>query len=189
MSKSTSTSPIPSTTNLQTRFLELVPRIETHARIAFRDIRCQAQRADCVAETVAIAWKWFVKLAHAGQDAREFGSAIATYAARSVRAGRRVAGMAKARDAFSRGVESLAGDAILEEALVDNTATPVPDQVGFRMDFPRWRKRRSQRDRRVMDRLMIGECTQTVARTFGISEARVSQLRREFMDDWEAFVG
>jgi hypothetical protein len=40
-----------------------------------------------------------------------------------------------------------------------------------------------------MDDLMIGERTLDVSRKHGISAARVSQLRREFMDDWRAFNG
>jgi hypothetical protein len=34
---------------LHTRFLLLLPRIEAHAKIYFRDIRCAAERADNVA--------------------------------------------------------------------------------------------------------------------------------------------
>ena len=54
---------------LHARFLLLLPRIEAHAKIYFRDIRCTAQRADQIAETVALAWKWFVRLAKHGKDA------------------------------------------------------------------------------------------------------------------------
>jgi ATP-dependent DNA ligase len=39
---------------LQRRFLALVPRLEGHARICFRHIPCAHQRADKVAETIAL---------------------------------------------------------------------------------------------------------------------------------------
>ena len=83
---------------LHARFLMLLPRIETHAKIYFRDIRCADKRADRIAETIAVSWKWFVKLDDRGKDATQFVSAIAILAAKAVRSGRRLAGMEKAKD-------------------------------------------------------------------------------------------
>jgi hypothetical protein len=40
---------------LHTGFLSILPRVELHAAIFFRHIRCPQKRDDCVAETVAIA--------------------------------------------------------------------------------------------------------------------------------------
>ena len=75
----------------------------------------------------------------------------------------------------------------LTEALLDNTHTPVPDQVAFRNDFPAWRLTRTERDRRVVDDLMRGERTLDVSRKYGMSPARVSQLRHKFHQDWSRF--
>jgi hypothetical protein len=36
--------------------------------------------------------------------------------------------------------------------------------------------------------MMQGDRTQELSRSFGISPARVSQLRREFHDDWQRFL-
>jgi hypothetical protein len=85
-------------------------------------------------------------------------------------------------------VTSLSGSP-LEEALHENAVSPVPEQVSFRIDFPCWRASRTDRDRRLIDDLLLGERTQDVAGRYGLSEARVSQLRREFHDDWERFCG
>jgi hypothetical protein len=63
----------------------------------------------------------------------------------------------------------------------------VPDQVIFRIDFPVWRGTRSERDRRVIDELMAGGRTKDVSRMFGLSPGRVSQLRRDFLEDWRRF--
>jgi hypothetical protein len=76
-----------------------------------------------------------------------------------------------------------------EEALHDNRLSPVPDQVSFRLDFPRWRGGYSQRDQGIIDELMVGERTGAVAGRHGLSPARVSQLRREFHHDWRRFQG
>lgn len=69
------------------------------------------------------------------------------------------------------------------DALADNTKSRVPDQVAFRLDFPRWWR---TFDRRVLHTLMGGG-TDEVAAPFGISPARVSQLRRAFEQSWAAF--
>jgi DNA-directed RNA polymerase specialized sigma24 family protein len=191
---------MPGPEQLHARFLALLPRIELHARIYFGHVKCPQRKEDCVQEAVAIAWKWFVRLAERGKDATAFVSALATLAARAVRSGRRVCGQERAKDVLSplaqrrHGfvVEKLPDYSTLsgtpaEEALRDNTRSEVPAQVAFRLDFPAWRTTLTDRDRRMADDLMVGERTQDVARRFGISPARVSQKRREFQDAWAAF--
>ena len=187
---------------LHARFLKLLPRIEAHANIYFRQIRCAARRADQVAETVALAWKWFVRLDERGKDAAQFVTTFATLAARAVQCGRKVAGMEKAKDVMNRHaqarhhfvVEKLpdAGTlcrSVLTEALVDNMVTPPPDAAAFRVDFPRWLDLLGKRDRHVAETLMIGERTSAAAQRFGMSQGRVSQLRRELSEDWTRFHG
>jgi len=83
----------------------------------------------------------------------------------------------------------MAGERTLDVALHDNTRSPVPDQVAFRLDFPAWVNTLSDRDRRVVGDLMAGERTLDVAAKYGLSPARVSQLRREFMEGWARFCG
>lgn len=84
------------------------------------------------------------------------------------------------------GTSTLAGNA-LDEALYDNAQTPVPDQVSFRLDFTAWLATLTDRDRRLICDLMLGERTADVAGKHGLSAGRVSQLRREFMADWQHF--
>src|ERR1700676_518198 len=199
--------------HLHSRFMKLVPRIEMHARIYFRDLKCQAKKDDAIAETIAIAWKWFLSLAERGKDPSNFVVAFVSLAARSVKSGRRICGQEKAKDVMSSQaqqrhgfkVESLPVSTcapleslysmpqgqekqdIFEERLQDNTQTPVPDQAAFRCDFPMWRLSRTDRDRRVIDDLGMGERTLDVSKKYGISPGRISQLRRDFMDDWQRF--
>src|SRR5262245_52766260 len=187
---------------LQVRFLSILPRIELHGRISFRYLRCPALRDDAVAEVVALAWKWHLRLAERGKDATQFPSILADFAARAVRAGRGVCGRERARDALSPSAQrqhhfvverlpdfSTLGGNPLEEALVDNTQTPPPEQASFRIDFPSWLATRTERDRRLAEDLMTGERTLDVSTKFGLSPARISQLRRDFHDDWERFCG
>ena len=46
---------VPSLDQMHTTFLAIVPRIELHARIYFRHVRCIHKLEDCVAETIGLA--------------------------------------------------------------------------------------------------------------------------------------
>ena len=198
--------------DLHTRFLVLLPRIETHGRIYFRHLRSN-QKDEVFQEMRALAWLWFVRLAQRGKDAGEFLATFNDFLVRAVSNGRRLLGNEKAKDAMCgqtqkrRGfrVEPLPMDLsasheslystvhgqrehdAFEERLCDNTLTPVPDQAAFRIDWPEWIRTRSERDRRIIDDLMAGERTFDVSQKHGLSPARVSQLRRQLHDDWEEF--
>jgi hypothetical protein len=149
-----------------------------------------------------VAWRWHLDLARRGKDAAAFPSALASLAARHVKSGRRLCGQERARDVLSPLAQARHGFAVgtlpgfstlngnpIDEALHENTRSPVPEQVCFRLDFPAWLNGLSDRDRRVVEDLMMGERTLDVARRHGLSPGRVSQLRREFMDGWRAFCG
>lgn len=185
---------------LHARFLSILPRIELHARIYFRHVKCPAKKEDCIGEVIALSWKWFVRLAQKGKDASEFVSALAMFAAWAVNSGRRLVGVEKPKDVLSPLAQqrrcftvsslpngsSLNGN-VFDDALAENTVSPVLDQVAFRLDFPSWRLTRTDRERRIIDELMIGERTLDVAMKHGLSPARISQLRRDFHEDWLAF--
>jgi hypothetical protein len=205
---------LPSGDRLHAVFLAILPRLQLHAEVCFRHLKCPAKE-DAIQEVIALSWKWFLRLTERGKDVSAFVSALVGYAARAVHSGRRLCGHEKARDVLSPvarrrhgfRVESLphststsherlcasplgqqALDAF-EERLCDNTLTPVPDQAAFRIDFPAWRGTRSERDRRVIDALMSGGRTKDVSQKFGLSPGRVSQLRRDFLEDWRRFTG
>jgi hypothetical protein len=196
------------------RFLVVLPRIELHARVYFRFMKPD-HKEEAVAETVALAWCWFLRLTARGKDATQFVSALASYAARAVLSGRRLCGQLPAKDVLSEVAQRRHGFTVqalpqstrhpfedvycsiqgqrhidaLDEMLRDNTVTPPPDQAAFRIDFAAWRRTRTERDRRLMVDLMVGERTSHVSREYGITAGRVSQLRREFHDDWLRFCG
>ena len=187
---------------LQAAFLVCVwPRVVTHGRVYFRHLR-RADREEAVQEMVGLSWMWFVRLAGRGKDATRFPTAIAKFAARAVRSGRKLAGMDRAKDVLSALAQRHKGFAVsplpagstlsdnaLAEALYDNTRSPPDEQCAFRIDFVAWRATHTQRDRQVLDDLMVGERTLDVAGKYGLSPGRVSQLRRELHDDWARFCG
>jgi hypothetical protein len=199
----------------QVRFVLVLPRIQLHARVYFRHVRCPHKKDDYQAETVALCWKWFVRLEERGKAPCEFVSVLASFATRAVRSGRRLVGSEKAGDVLSPVaqqkhsfvVQSLPTSTrasyehlyaepqgqrhldAYEEMLRDNRRTAVPEQVQFRLDFPAWLATLSERDRRVIAFMARGEKTTHLARQFGLSAGRISQLRRQFLEGWKRFIG
>jgi hypothetical protein len=185
---------------LHQQFLSIVSKIEGHARIYFRGIKCFFRKQDYISECIALAWKWFVALAKRGKDARLFPTALASFAARAVRSGRRLCGQLKARDALSETTQqrhhfyvsklpdhATLSDNPLAEALHDNTRTPPPDAAAFRCDFPAWLRTQSHRHRRIIRAMAMGHRTRDLAQTFGCSPTRISQLRAQYREDWQRF--
>jgi hypothetical protein len=186
---------------LQATFLSSVlPKVLSHGRVYFRHLRSAELKEEYVAEMVALTWRWHLRLAERGKDATRFPTALATFAARAVRSGRKLAGMDRAKDVLSRVAQQRQGFAVsklpdcssldgspLAEALHDNTRTPPDEQCAFRIDFPAWRATHAARDRQLLDDLMLGERTLEVAGKYGLSPGRVSQLRRQFLLDWRRY--
>ena len=76
-----------------------------------------------------------------------------------------------------------------KEILVeDRNATPA-ELAASRIDFPAWLATLSRRNRRIALRLADGDAAGAVAQRFGISPGRISQLRRELAETWQAFHG
>ena len=194
---------------LHDRFLALLPKIETHGSIVFRQLH-PSKKEEVLQEMRALAWKWFVRLAQRGKDAAEFISTFNTFLARAIRNGRRIMGQEKAKDAMCEFAQRRHGFRVqalpitrtcyeqlyadvrgqhdaFDDRLKDNTVTPVPDQAAFRIDWPAWVRTRCDRDRRIIGDLVEGQQGKEVGRKFGLSPARVCQLRRAFREDWERF--
>jgi hypothetical protein len=201
---------------LRVTFVNLVlPRIECCGRFHFRHLKSSEHRDEAIAEMIGLGWKWYVDLTRRGKDVTGFVSALATFAARAVKSGRRLCGQERSRDVLSPLAQKRQGFTVhalpvatttsyehlygrprgqsdldvFEELLRDNTITPVLDQVQFRLDFPAWLQTLSGRDRRLVGAMIRNERTQDLSRRFGVSAARISQLRRAFQQDWNRFCG
>jgi len=195
-------SSLPTPEALQAGFLGLLPRIERHARVVFRDVHCVHNKDEWIAETIALAWSWYCQLLRQGKEAVVFPSVLASYAARCVRRGRRLCGQEKLHEVLSTAAQRHHGYAVerlpdvetlttspYQEALADNTQSPVPDQAAFRIDFATWLRRLSQRERDLIADMARSERTRDLARRYGLSPGRISQLRRALHADWQHFVG
>ncbi len=184
---------------LHHRFTALLPRVERQARSVFRGVRCPHLRDDLVAESVAVAWQWFVRAVRCGKTPERFARTFAARAAAHVRCHRRLAGGEPARDALSPLARARHGFAVLaipsgisipaliESALHANTDSPVPEQAAFRLDFPRWIAALPPGTRRLVLALLTGARTAEVAAEYGVSPSRVSQVRRQALESWLLF--
>ncbi len=195
-------------------FLALSPLVTRHARFAFRFLGDEA-REEAVAEAVAAAFVAHVALKARGRNPAHFPSRLAAYGVLQVKDGRRVGGSSSSRDVLSHKaqkrrcfrVHSLPATTrgpyekpytevrgqkeqnALEECLRDNTRTPVPEQVAFRLDFPAFLRGLSVRDRWMALALARGHAATQVACQFGLTAGRVTQLRQRWRLDWLAFQG
>jgi hypothetical protein len=201
--------------DLHAGFLLILPRIELHGRVYFRHVRCPHKKADAIQEMRCLAWQWFLRLHDRGRDPADFLTGFVSLLARAVNSGRRLAGMAKAKDVLNAAtqrrhdfrVERLPSctqasheklyaevhgqelhDAF-EERLRDNTITPVIDQVQFRLDWPAWLATLTGRERRMIRAMALSERTLDLSKQFEVSPARISQMRREFFEGWQRFCG
>jgi hypothetical protein len=180
-------------TEWQAGFLVIVPKVRQCVGLAFRHLR-DDERNEAVQEAIANACAAFAGLAAKGALNRAFPTVLARFAVAQVRSGRRLGTASNMRDVLSQHAQwkkHFVVDRLDQwrEAVLEDHRTPVPDQVCFRLDFPRWLASLSSRDRQVAQSLAIGDSTAAVARRFSISAARVSQLRREFHAAWLRFHG
>jgi hypothetical protein len=200
--------------SLQTSFMELLPRIQSQARIYFRGVKCSVRKSDYIAEVVAICWRWFSRLAKRGKDATQFVGALAAFAARAVWDGRRASGQVSGNDVMNAAAQRRHGFRVgslppvrqlhetlygsprgqenqdaMEERLVDNRVTPVPEQAAFRVDFPKWVRSLTRRERRIIRAMMRDERTKDLSQRFSLTPGRISQMRRHFKFGWERFCG
>jgi hypothetical protein len=201
--------------SLHAGFLRILPHIQLHAQVYFRDEQCPDQRADRVTETIALAWTWYRRLAERGKDAGRFVSTLATLAARAVRSGRRACSTEYTKDVMSPVAQRRHGFTVTalsastrgpfediralvrgqqeidayEERLRDNTVTPPADAAAFRVDFVQFLASLSQRDRDLAMFLSLGHQAKRAASKFGVSPSRVSQLRQRWYREWRRCQG
>jgi hypothetical protein len=181
-------------------FVRLLPTVRKHARICFRQKRPE-EREELVAECLANAFRAFLRLRELGKAELIYPTVLAKFAVKQVHDGRRLGTLlnrneilscyAQRRQNFR--VERLEGydsaEEAWREAVLADSATPVPEQVAFRVDFTNWLARYGRPKRRVAAALAVDYTTNETAQRFKLSAARVSQLRREFEKSWESFQG
>jgi hypothetical protein len=178
----------------------MLPAIETHAKVAFRNLDPEA-REEAVQEVIANATVAYARLVELGKADVAYPTALARFAVAQVKDGRRVGNRLNIRDVTSPYAQMRKGITVerldhydkrtgeWQEILVeDRHATPA-DVAATRIDFAAWLKSLPRRHRQIAKTLATRETTGRVARMFRVSNARISQMRRQFHDSWREFQG
>lgn len=188
------------TEDMRTHFLDMLPAIRQQAEIAFRNLP-QEPREELVAETIANAYVAFVGLCQQGREDVAYPTPLAAYAVKQVRAGRRVGAKLNSRDVTSAWCQGRSGlsvkrldhydreECAWKEVVVEDRRTTPAEVAATRIDVSAWLGTLPERLRQIACALATGERTCNVARKFGLTSARVSQIRSELRSAWEAFQG
>ena len=182
----------------QDQFLAMLPQIRRQASLAFRGLTPKL-REELIQEVIANAYQAFDRLVQQGKQAVAFPTPLAQFAIRQVRAGRRVGSRMNSIDILSgnarrtRGltVESLnqldPQSGTLNHLLIEDRHAGPAETATARMDMRAWLGTLSRQQRRIAKALALGETTNAAAQKFGLSPARISQLRLRFRQLWERF--
>jgi hypothetical protein len=182
------------------QFLAMLPRIRGQARRAFRQLDCE-RRDELVAEVIATAYCALVGLASRGQLERAYSTPLANYAIRRVCSGRQAATRMNRNDALSDYARRINGLSIARldrheegsgqwcQLLVEDRRGGPAETAAARIDLAAWLHTLSRRNRKIAKALAVGERSSAVAKRFGLTCGRISQLRQWFCRQWQEFQG
>ena len=181
-------------------FLTMLPLIHDQAHVAFRKEKPE-RREELIAEVQANCWAAFVRLMDRGLDDAIYPTPLAQFAIRQARSGRKVGGSLNIND-VSSGYAHKAKGIVVEsfdrynqrkqewkEILVEDRHAGPAETAASRIDFGEWLRSLPKRTRQIAETLALGETTKKAAKKHGVSSGRISQMRRELMDNWQAFQG
>src|SRR5450432_4094690 len=182
------------------KFLAMLPRIRRQAGYYLRRLPIK-DRADAVQEVVASAFVNYVRLIERGKSDLAYAGPLARYGACQYLAGRRVGNRMNGHDVTSDYCRQKKGlwleqldryddpTSEWEQLVVEDRHSTPAEVASTRIDFRAWLESLPVRTRHVAETLATGEATGCVARMFGLSASRISQLRRELYDAWLVFTG
>ena len=182
-------------------FEAMMPQIQKVASYEFRTA-LPWRRTELIHQTISKAFEMFARLVAAGKAALAYPSVLARYAVRQVRAGRQTGCRQNSRDVMSSvaqrrhgflvtslnasGQCSLGLGGTWQDLLVSRRADPAAVAI-CRLDFCAWLARLNRFKRRIALELSAGCTTNDAAQIFGVSPARIAQVRRELSASWSDF--
>ncbi len=166
---------------LQNHFSDRYPRMARQVEGHFRHLDPD-KREEAVTNTLGLAWKFFYFLYEEERATKRMLGSVLWYAIKQTKIGRKAQGkdgrIAKcAIDYRNRG--RLNFEWIDLDGFFGRN-TPIPDQVSFRLDVPRFFATLDDRQQRMAYDLAIGNTTGEVAKRFSVTPGAVSQFRRRF---------
>jgi hypothetical protein len=179
-------------------FVSMLPQIVGQAEYALRRVPAEA-REELVQEAISQAYGMFASLCRRGQTSLAYATPLTKFAIRHVRAGRRFGSSVNARDVTSLSGRASSGVAIKRldqfdrrkgewrEVLVEDRTAGQAEIAAARINCATWLGSLSRRQRAIACTLASGESTGRTARKFGLSAARISQLRAWLHEHWRRF--
>jgi DNA-directed RNA polymerase specialized sigma24 family protein len=196
-----------SLTEVHQQFEAALPSFLRAARFTFRRRRPH-DRDDAIAETLACAWKAWCGLVERSRDPRAVGvCGIANYAVRHTLNGRRIGNRSGGQGSADIYHRKARRDRGLKVVSYDSSRDDVPEswvgawrewlaadhrvgpaaEAAFRVDFAAWLATLTPQARGIAELLASGATTGETARRFGVSDGRVSQMRRTLAAAWQGF--
>ena len=184
-------------TNAHDPFVAMLPKIKLYAHTAFR-LHQPEEREDLVQEVIANAYVAYDRLVNLGKQDLAFATPLARYAIKQVRSGRRVGSKLQQRDVMSPAnrrvrIERLekynSADATWKEVVIEDRHAGPAETAAARLDLAQWFRSLPRRNRKIAKVLAYGESTAVAAKQFGVSPARISQLRQELRQSWRVLQG
>jgi hypothetical protein len=181
-------------------FLRMLPAIRRHARIAFRHLDPEA-REEAIQCVVCNACSAIARLAELGKLDVAYATVLARFGVAQVKDGRMTGGHLNCKDVLSpycRRLKSVTVERLdkfdcteneWQEILIEDRHAGPFDIVRTKLDFAAWLRSLPGKLRRIAKTLANGERTGDVARKFGLSDGRISQIRSELYASWRAFIG
>ena len=183
----------------QDQFLGMLPLIREQASHAFRN-EPPERREELIAEVIANCWVAYIRLMDRGLGDAVYSTPLARYAVRQVRSGRKVGGSLNVNDVSSGYAQKSKGFSMesldqysqrkkqWKEILIEDRRTGPAQTAAARIDIGDWFASLPRKKRRIAEKLAVGESTSAAARKFHVSHGRISQVRRELLDNWQAFI-
>jgi hypothetical protein len=182
------------------KFLAMLPRIRRRAAYYLRRLP-RKDRAEAIEDVVASSFVSYVRLTERGKSDMAYAGPLARYSACQYLSGRRVGSPLNGHDISSDYCQRQMKIMVeqldrfdeptreWEQLVVEDRHSTPADVAATRIDFGAWLESLPERTRRVAETLATGEATSRVARMFGCSASRISQLRRELYHAWLVYTG
>ena len=171
-------------------------RIDSIVRLAgyhFRQLGPEA-REEAIQNTLALAWKFFLRLVEQGKaDQENVVSQMIGFAIKHTKMGRSLVGTdhKRPKDVIDYAKRRMRGVAI-EPMEIDHyigKSASVPDSAAFRIDTPAFLATLSERDRGIALDLATGMGTTEAAHKWSLSPGAISQFRTRFKAWYDQFHG
>jgi hypothetical protein len=181
-------------TTWQSNFTTMLPEIEQKLRLAFCRLDPEA-REDAIEKAIVHSLFSYSRLHEQGRAEVATASSLAWYSSRQVKRGRPTTGKMNGKEPLSR-YGQISNDIEIErqpgnwiDAMVEDKRASVEDQVAAKMDVGAWFATLTKRMKEIATDLAFGCSTSEVAKKYGVSAGRISQLRRVLEESWAAFQG